>query len=666
MEEYKKIIKYISDLVNFYKINEDKNTLTEDTNRLEKEFDETEYLKIVLNKKNVKYIFKNTNGLSLIYSFDESSKKYSIILTSGLIERDSINLIENCYLTKNINNYALISEVLNKKIDASYYSFINGNGDYSRFQLNLNEWISFKYEPSSEGMNLILRYANKNSDISKEIIKQEAIQLISEKYSFTGVLNRYINDVYKFDCEKIINDFIGKKAENNDVIFDEYELLSALSENNEKNYDVVKECVKKIFKSYQLYESMPSLKEYFLTEDYSVLTRDMMSKLNIIELNLKKLNSLYIIDCYKSILTDFNFDIDVTLPMIVLHQKNPEKFAKFSFLRAFEDSFGILSNYADILTSSDDSITGSPIHQFLFFANDRLSFFQNHMPFYNCVEAGFKVSEKWFDIPHRGPSSPYGIGKTDIKKLDLLNDIIDTGNFNNVEFFKYMSICFSYYCYVKRIPYGYEGFIEHLFGHQSIRTVSLKECEKKLEQFYEEISNSFPVDNLYNIVSYIRNLKKTIDNNAILPTQILSYNPYENIDFQDTIKLESKITDGTPWCDFNVEIKLRDSDTDDEIECNTPAIESFYYGELWTSKNPSYNIFRDFIKNTYSAASKDEVLQMVEKTFFDKEIIKEYNETFKQFNKESIQKAYESDELYKEPTVSIPTIIVDEGRDISN
>lgn len=323
MEEYKKIIKYISDLVNFYKINEDKNTLTEDTNRLEKEFDETEYLKIVLNKKNVKYIFKNTNGLSLTYSFDESSKKYSIILTSGLIERDSINLIENCYLTKNINNYALISEVLNKKIDASYYSFINGNGDYSRFQLNLNEWISFKYEPSSEGMNLILRYANKNSDISKEIIKQEAIQLISEKYSFTGVLNRYINDVYKFDCEKIINDFIGKRAENNDVIFDEYELLSALSENNEKNYDVVKECVKKIFKSYQLYESMPSLKEYFLTEDYSVLTRDMMSKLNIIELNLKKLNSLYIIDCYKSILTDFNFDIDVTLPMIVLHQKKP-------------------------------------------------------------------------------------------------------------------------------------------------------------------------------------------------------------------------------------------------------------------------------------------------------------------------------------------------------
>ena len=57
---------------------------------------------------------------------------------------------------------------------------------------------------------------------------------------------------------------------------------------------------------------------------------------------------------------------------------------------------------------------------------------------------------------------------------------------------------------------------------------------------------------------------------------------------------------------------------------------------------------------------------MVEKTFFDKEIIKEYNETFKQFNKESIQKTYESDELYKEPTVSIPTIIVDEGRDISN
>ena len=192
MEEYKKIIKYISDLVNFYKINEDKNTLTEDTNRLEKEFDEPEYLKIVLNKKNVKYIFKNTNGLSLTYSFDESSKKYSIILTSGLIERDSINLIENCYLTKNINNYALISEVLNKKIDASYYSFINGNGDYSRFQLNLNEWISFKYEPSSEGMNLILRYANKNSDISKEIIKQDAIQLISEKYSFTGVLN-YLN-----------------------------------------------------------------------------------------------------------------------------------------------------------------------------------------------------------------------------------------------------------------------------------------------------------------------------------------------------------------------------------------------------------------------------------------------------------------------------------------
>lgn len=113
-----------------------------------------------------------------------------------------------------------------------------------------------------------------------------------------------------------------------------------------------------------------------------------------------------------------------------------------------------------------------------------------------------------------------------------------------------MSICFSYYCYVKRIPYGYEGFIEHLFGHQSIRTVSLKECEKKLEQFYEEISNSFPVDNLYNIVSYVRNLKKTMDNNAILPTQILSYNPYENIDFQDTIKLESKITDGTPWYDF--------------------------------------------------------------------------------------------------------------------
>lgn len=44
------------------------------------------------------------------------------------------------------------------------------------------------------------------------------------------------------------------------------------------------------------------------------------------------------------------------------------------------------------------------------------------MPFYNCVEAGLKVSEKWFDIPHRGPSSPYGIGKTDIKKLDLLNE----------------------------------------------------------------------------------------------------------------------------------------------------------------------------------------------------------------------------------------------------
>lgn len=157
-----------------------------------------------------------------------------------------------------------------------------------------------------------------------------------------------------------------------------------------------------------------------------------------------------------------------------------------------------------------------------------------------------------------------------------------------------------------------------------------------------------------------------MDNNAILPTQILSYNPYENIDFQDTIKLESKITDGTPWYDFNVELKLRDSDTDDEIECNTSAIESFYYGELWTSKNPSYNIFRDFIKNTYSAASKDEVLQVVEKTFFDKETIKEYNETFKQFNKESIQKAYESDELYKEPTVSIPTIIIDESRDISN
>lgn len=51
----------------------------------------------------------------------------------------------------------------------------------------------------------------------------------------------------------------------------------------------------------------------------------MMAKLNIIELNLKKLNNPYIIDCYKSILTDFNFDIDVTLPMIVLHQKSPGK-----------------------------------------------------------------------------------------------------------------------------------------------------------------------------------------------------------------------------------------------------------------------------------------------------------------------------------------------------
>lgn len=124
---------------------------------------------------------------------------------------------------------------------------------------------------------------------------------------------------------------------------------------------------KKIFKSYRIYESMPSLKEYFLTEDYSTLTKNMMAKLNIIELNLKKLNNPYIIDCYKSILTDFNFDIDVTLPMIVLHQKSPEKFAKFSFLRAFEDSFGTLSNYKDILTSSDSSITGSPIISILVF-----------------------------------------------------------------------------------------------------------------------------------------------------------------------------------------------------------------------------------------------------------------------------------------------------------
>lgn len=276
-EKQQQIINYIKNLIVNKNLNETDDTFNRDISIFTKFFNENDYTVTTIEKNNqVRTIFKLKESNNFTIEFEKLLYKgmfynYAIKLYSSIIPNNTLDIIEEINVTKNLKDLDMCTKIIEQYInEVNYTASLEDFGEI-KFDLNRNEYLRFygKYTSSKQGYKYEphIYIATKTNDgiREQEINKEQAIELYSTHFRFADRIYNFIENIYNFDLNKNIDMVLKSPATDS---FNGQDILTLLAENGVENKELAEKAIADMLdKEGFLIETVSSLDVFLCRED---------------------------------------------------------------------------------------------------------------------------------------------------------------------------------------------------------------------------------------------------------------------------------------------------------------------------------------------------------------------------------------------------------------
>ena len=693
IETYRKIVSFIGELVNGNK----KNDFYKNTEMFEDYFSNEEYIKQnkgnERNEEKVKYFIKNTNGLSISFV---NKQPYSILLSYPSLDNESVDILKEKSFSENLRNKFIITQMVNDEIEEAQYDFLQNDTLYYKKQINNDEWFSLQYDEKDEDdktnydSNIKITCANRKDKTSRIVSKKELVNIIQEHYSFTGVLNNFINNVINLDVEKLYADVIQNYENKKIPIIPAYETLYYIAEvtgaslnledNLSEEYEafcrpIIRLALKEIIDNesieyrgdfYTIESSLPSMNEYFLREDPTSLIIPFLRTKEYLDIIVENFNNKYITSVYEDMMNNYNIDIDIRIPLILYHQKNPRLYAKMCFLRAFDTTYnGLKPELIKEKTIPSLKNEANLLKNFVFYDEEKAKL--ENLTYDTLLEIerviNFVPSVDYIDQDTLKFIVYYRLINTIKSDVTYYKEKIENDELDNTEYISIFELYCSFYSIFVTVA---ERNVNDDVLYQP--SVSFKIPKSRYYEEILEVWNTIKNSKIITTSNYASLFSEHFDMlyNYLpaVPSNLLAYVPLKTDNMYGNIsvlyKADANSNFHTPLMTLEVQYDGTNHDSSETLL----VIERLFYGyEGQPNKNKSYDVFEELLDECYGK-NEEEKIEILRKTFFTPELIQEYKNNFEQFSLFGVNRKNEITDIYSLKTIDVNPLIINDEKPI--